>query len=100
VCALQRLLASDGLDAQTFDSPEGFLDYARKQQVRLVLLYVSMPEMDGIEVQRKLREFSPQTRTIMMTGRETGDSRCRVARRRFNVSSKTVRRRRASSDRS
>ena len=70
LCSLQRLLASDGLSAQTFDSPEAFLDYARNQDVRLALLDVLMAQMNGIELQRQLREFSPQTRTIMMTGRD------------------------------
>jgi FixJ family two-component response regulator len=68
--ALQGLLASDGLNAETFDNPKAFLDYARKQEVGLALLDVSMPQMNGIEVQRQLRAFSPQTRTIIMSGRD------------------------------
>jgi FixJ family two-component response regulator len=68
--SLQRLLDSDGLDAQTFDSPEVFLDYAREHAITLVVLDFSMPVKNGIEVQKQLRELSPRTSVVMITGRE------------------------------
>jgi FixJ family two-component response regulator len=68
--SLERLLDSDGFDAQTFNSPEVFLDYAREHAITLVVLDIAMPVKNGIEVQKQLREFSPKTRVVMMTGRE------------------------------
>jgi FixJ family two-component response regulator len=68
--SLQQLLDSDGLDAQTFDSPEVFLDYAREHAITLVVLDFSMPVKNGIEVQKQLRELSPRTSVVMITGRE------------------------------
>ena len=68
--SLEQLLDSDGFDAQTFNSPELFLDYAREHAIKLVVLDISMPVKNGIEVQKQLREFSPKTQVVMITGRE------------------------------
>ena len=37
----------------------------------MALLDVWMPETNGLQVQARLREVSPETKVIMMTGRET-----------------------------
>ena len=63
-------LIQTGLDAQTFDSPEVFLDYAREHAITLVVLDFSMPVKNGIEVQKQLRELSPRTSVVMITGSE------------------------------
>ena len=36
----------------------------------VVVLDILMEEMSGLEVQARLRDFSPKTRVIMITGRE------------------------------
>jgi FixJ family two-component response regulator len=46
--SLWELLGSDGFDAQIFDSPERFMDYARTHSVRLAVLDVWMPTHNGI----------------------------------------------------
>jgi FixJ family two-component response regulator len=43
--SVQELLASDGLEAQTFDDPEKFLDYARTHNVKLAVLDYAMPAL-------------------------------------------------------
>lgn len=68
--ALQELLASDGFEAWTFDSPDRFLAHAQEHAVKLAVLDVWMPGTNGIEVQERLHELSPKTRVIMITGRE------------------------------
>ena len=68
--ALQELLASDGFEARTFDSPDNFLAYTQEHAVNLAVLDVWMPTTSGIEVQERLHELSPDTRVIMITGRE------------------------------
>ena len=67
--SLRELLASDGLEAETFDSPEKFIAYVQGHAVKLAVLDVWMPATSGIEVQERLHEFSPGTRVIIITGR-------------------------------
>ena len=41
----------------------------------VVILDILMEGMTGLEVQEQLRELSPHTRVIIMTGREDGTTR-------------------------
>jgi len=68
--SLQELLASDGLMARVFQSPSEFLAYADNNALDLVILDVWMPEINGLEVQARLKKLSPQTRVIIITGRD------------------------------
>jgi FixJ family two-component response regulator len=68
--SLRELLASDGFEAETFDSPDKFLAYTQEHDVSLAVLDIWMPVRNGIEVQERLRELSPHTRVIIITGRE------------------------------
>jgi two-component system response regulator FixJ len=68
--SLRELLQSDGFEAETFERPEKFIAYAREHMVKVVVLDIWMPDTNGIEVQARLREFSPDTRVVMITGRE------------------------------
>jgi FixJ family two-component response regulator len=55
VCeALESLLKSSGFNATTFNSARRFLDSSRFHNVSCAILDVSMPEMDGIELQKQL----------------------------------------------
>jgi FixJ family two-component response regulator len=75
--SLRELLDSDGLEARTFDNPDLFLAYAREHPVKLAVLDVWLPQMTGIDVQERLREVSPETLVVIITGRE--ESTIRVA---------------------
>jgi two-component system, LuxR family, response regulator FixJ len=75
--SLRELLDSDGLEALTFDNPDQFLAYACERRIKLAVLDVWLPQMTGIEVQERLRKVSPETRVIIITGRE--ESAIRVA---------------------
>ena len=75
--SLRELLDSDGLEVQTFDNPDLFLAYAQENPVKLAVLDVWLPQMTGIEVQERLREVSPETLVVIITGRE--ESAVRVA---------------------
>jgi FixJ family two-component response regulator len=68
--SLRELLASDGFEAETFDNPDKFLSYTQEHAVKLAVLDVWMPETNGIEVQERLHELSPETRVIIITARE------------------------------
>jgi two-component system nitrogen regulation response regulator GlnG len=69
--SIEQLLDSDGLKAQSFEDVEVFFAHARTHAVPLALLDVWMPETSGLQVQARLREVSPDTKVIVMTGRET-----------------------------
>jgi two-component system response regulator HydG len=72
---LARLLLSADLRAETFSDPEEFLRYARTHRPAVALVDVHMPQMNGLEVQSRLREISPSTRVIIFTGKD--DARVR-----------------------
>jgi FixJ family two-component response regulator len=68
--SLQELLASDGLEAQTFDDPEKFLDYTRTHNVKLAVLDYAMPALNGLQPQDRLHVQSSDTKVIIITGRD------------------------------
>ena len=68
--SLRELLDSDGLEVLTFDDPHLFLAHAREHPVKLAVLDVWLPQMTGIDVQERLREVSPETLVVIITGRE------------------------------
>jgi FixJ family two-component response regulator len=68
--SIERLLASDGFSVCAFNKPKEFLTYLQAHAVPLVVLDIWMEEMSGLEVQAQLSALSPQTRVIIITGRE------------------------------
>jgi FixJ family two-component response regulator len=68
--SIQRLLASDGLSVRGFNKPKDFLAHVQTNAVPLVVLDVWMPDMNGLEVQACLRQDSPETRIIFISGRD------------------------------
>jgi FixJ family two-component response regulator len=69
--SIEQLLDSDGLKALSFEDADDFLAHARSHAVSLVVLDVWMPKASGLEVQARLLELSPDTKVIVITGRET-----------------------------
>jgi two-component system response regulator HydG len=67
--ALARLLLSAGWHAEKFSDPLELLRYAQTYRTPLAVLDVVMPLMSGLEVQSRLRELSPSTRVIILTGK-------------------------------
>ena len=60
VCeALESLLKSIGLRTASFTSARSFLDSPQFPDVSCVVLDVSMPNMDGLELQRHLASTNP-----------------------------------------
>ncbi len=69
--SIEQLLDSDGLKAQSFEDAEVFLAHARNHAVLLAVLDVWMPATSGLDVQARLHMVSPDTKVIVVTGRET-----------------------------
>ena len=68
--AIERLLKSAGFAVQKFSEPAAFLAAVERNRSRLVILDVWMPDMNGLEVQAALRQSSPETRIIFISGRD------------------------------
>src|SRR4029077_20908992 len=68
--ALGRLLSSADLIAEKFSDPVAFLARLKHATCRVAILDVWMPQMNGLEVQARLRRDSPKTRIIFMSGRD------------------------------
>jgi len=68
--ALGRLMSSAGLITEKFCNPIVFLARLKNAQCRVAILDVWMPQMNGLEVQTRVRRDSPETRIIFITGRD------------------------------
>ena len=73
--ALGRLLKSEGFSVETFGEPSAFLSRVNESDCRVAILDVWMPNMSGLEVQAHLRENSPGTRIIFISGRDEPSAR-------------------------
>jgi DNA-binding NtrC family response regulator len=63
-----RILFKDNYDVAVANSGEEGVHAIKKDPPDLVILDLKMPGMDGIEVLKKIKEVSPKTRVIILTG--------------------------------
>ncbi len=68
--AVGRLLTSAGWVVRAFSEAAPFLAYISTNRVDLAVLDIWMKQMTGLEVLARLCSLSPQTRIIIITGRE------------------------------
>jgi len=68
--AIERLLASAGWTVRAFNEAAAFLAYAATNRVDLVILDIWMKQISGLEVLAHLCSVSPQTRVVIITGRD------------------------------
>ena len=68
--SLSRLLESAGISVSAFANGEDFLEHVQAHSVPVVVLDIWMEQMTGLEVLARLCAMSPQTRVIVITGRE------------------------------
>jgi FixJ family two-component response regulator len=68
--ALGRLMNSAGFTVEKFNHPATFLARLEHAPCRVAVLDVWMPQMNGLEVQACLRQDSPETRIIFISGRD------------------------------
>ena len=67
---LADILADEGYRVLEAEDGLGALQIIHSERPRLVILDIWMEEMSGLEVQGQLSALSPQTRVIIITGRE------------------------------
>ena len=76
--AASRLLDAVGWKAECFTDPVAFLEYATIWRPRVAVIDIRMPAMNGLAVQRRLRNVSPSTRVIVLTSRDDPSVRSRA----------------------
>ena len=68
--ATRRLLDSVGWKVEAFSDPIAFLEHAAIHCPELAVIDMVMPDMNGLEVQTRLRCVSPSTRVIVLTAKD------------------------------
>jgi DNA-binding response OmpR family regulator len=67
---LERGLAASGFVTETAVTGDRALELARTGRVDLVILDLGLPDMDGLEVLRRLREENQKLPVVILTARE------------------------------
>ena len=75
----QRLELRD-LVVHPFDNGLDALDSAKEQEYDVALIDLKMPEMDGEELLKKLKQLNPAMEVIILTGHGSEDSAVRTFR--------------------
>ncbi|MBX7148931.1 response regulator [bacterium] len=66
--SLKRLLRQEHIEIDTINSPLEALKMVEKKNYTLVISDQRMPEMEGAELLEKIKEISPQSVRILLTG--------------------------------
>ena len=61
-----------------FDSPEKVLETVRRERVDVVVADFMMPQMDGVELLKRVRALRPHTTRILLTGYADKDNAIRA----------------------
>jgi len=68
--ATRRLLDSAGWKVEAFTDPIAFLEHAAAHRPDVAVIDILLPEMNGLEVQARLRRVSPATQVIVLTSKD------------------------------
>jgi FixJ family two-component response regulator len=66
--ALERLIRSAGLKVEAFASAEAFMDRARADSPSCLVLDVQLPDLSGLELQRRMVEANRDIPIVFLTG--------------------------------
>jgi FixJ family two-component response regulator len=66
--ALARLVKSVGLQAETYPSATEFLEHVRPEQPGCLVLYIRLPGLSGLDLQRRLSTAGVRLPIIFITG--------------------------------
>jgi len=73
--AMERLIRSAGMEAQTFASAHEFLDFEFRKQDACLVVDVKMRGMSGLELQDELRTKGSDLPVIFITGFDSPETR-------------------------
>ena len=65
--SLFNWFTEDGFKVDTADNAQEALKKFQKESFDIALIDIKMPGMDGLELQKKIKEVSPETTTIIIT---------------------------------
>ena len=69
---LQRFLSRrEELEIDTYSNPEAALNTLLRGQYDLIISDIMMPEMDGVDLLKKIKENNPSQKVIIMTAFST-----------------------------
>jgi FixJ family two-component response regulator len=66
--ALSRLLRAEGYEVRTFATAGEFLAYTRPSRPACLVLDVRLPDMSGLELQRRLGVVAPRLPVVVISG--------------------------------
>jgi two-component system, LuxR family, response regulator FixJ len=66
--AISRLLRTEGYEVRAFASASEFLGACHAREIECLLLDVSMPDLDGLELQRRLVRSGATVPIVFLTG--------------------------------
>ncbi len=69
--SLAGVMRDEGYEVATASSGRQGIDLVQELQPTIVLLDIAMPDMDGIETLRRLKELRPEMPVVMITGHGT-----------------------------
>jgi FixJ family two-component response regulator len=73
--ALSRLMRSAGFESRAYESPERFLAEVRSDGNACILMDITMPRMNGMELAARLKEKGIQYPVIAVSARDDDDTR-------------------------
>jgi len=65
---LENLLTSKGLPCQKAQTAQAALDLMKAHRFQLAFLDVTLPDMNGLELARQLRQLDPLLRLVIVSG--------------------------------
>jgi len=65
---LKMELGRLGITAETAESGEEGVEWMKKKKFDVVITDITMPRMDGIKLLEKIKQMSPHTEVIVVTG--------------------------------
>ena len=72
--SLAAWFRDEGYDVETASSGREALDQLGQRAADILLVDIKMPGMDGLELQRRVRELAPETTVIIMTAHAAVDT--------------------------
>jgi two-component system, chemotaxis family, chemotaxis protein CheY len=64
---ISKMLLSDGLEVAEAENGLRAVDMYKQIQPDVVLMDVTMPEMDGLAALKEIRKFDPKAKVVMLT---------------------------------
>jgi len=72
--ALTLLLSREGYRVQAAESGESALELANKQEFEIIITDLFLPGVSGIDILKQVKEESPQTNVIVVTGQASAET--------------------------